>query len=469
MCLKGLSELSQSLSFRLTLLYGGLFALSSLIAVTVFYYSIAGYHQNLVDDEFREELQEISDLMDSEGIDGVREEIEDETPEEALYIFLRVLNTDGSEVVSTDLSSWGHLDISLIHLNALNNGRRLVLETCTIPEKPYPVRMGYANIGQGFILHGGLVLKTKTEIGNALKKIFGIALAAVVLIAGLIGWLLARQTLSGIEEVSETARLISRGEFNRRVPLKNRGREIEHLAGLFNTMLDTIQKVITEMKEVNDNIAHDLKSPIARIRGTAEVTLTTSSSVDEYQKMAASTIEECDDLLETVNTMLDIAETKAGSSDYAFSMMDMANLVSDVCELFLPIAEKKNLTLNVMVPETCNICADFKMIRRLLANLLDNAIKFTPERGKVEVFLHCENHQTLLTVSDTGVGISETDLPLIFRRFYRCDQSRSRAGAGLGLSLVKAIAEHHHGRVDVESVPDRGSTLTVTLPNTVHC
>jgi len=450
------------------LLYGGVFALSSLIAFMVFYFTVAAYHQNLADAQILEKIREYSDLLSSQGVDGVRRESEDETDAEDIQqMFIRIFNQDGTEIAATDLSSWGRLELSPILLNRLNNDLAPVFETRTFSGKPYPVRVGYADIGQNVVLQMGMVLRTQTQIVNALERIFGIAMGAVIVVAGLGGWLLARHTLSGIEEVGETARLITRGEFNRRVPLKNRGREIERLASLFNTMLDTIQRGITEMREINDNIAHDLKSPIARIRGTAEVTLTTNSSLAEYHKMAASTIEECDDLIETVNTMLAIAETEAGSNNFEFSMMDMTELVRDVCDLFLPIAEEKELELNVHAPETCPIYADFKKMRRLLANLLDNAVKYTPKRGKIDVSLHNENRQMVLAVADTGVGISVTDRPLIFRRFYRCDRSRSKTGAGLGLSLVKAIAEYHHGSIAVESQPDRGSTFKLTIPNPV--
>jgi len=222
--------------------------------------------------------------------------------------------------------------------------------------------------------------------------------------------------------------------------------------------------LLTEIKEMSDNIAHDLKSPITRIRGTAEVTLTTGKSLSEYEAMAANTIEECDRLLDMINTMLMISKAEAGVDHLTRQAIDLAGLIQEACKLFEPTAEDNGIALSCDVPDISHCFGDTRMIQRMLSNLLDNAIKYTPSGGSVNVSIAENDAQVVIFIKDTGIGISPKDLPHIFERFYRCDQSRSQTGIGLGLSLARAIARAHGGDITTTSSPNQGSTFTVTLP-----
>jgi signal transduction histidine kinase len=233
----------------------------------------------------------------------------------------------------------------------------------------------------------------------------------------------------------------------------------------FNQMLDRIEKLVTEVKEMSDNIAHDLKSPITRIRGLAEVTLTTGKTPGDYENMTASTIEECDRLLDMINTMLLISKTESGVDKLAQDKMDLSEIARSACDLFGPMAEDNGVTLTCNTPHPSPLLGESRMIQRMLANLLDNAIKYTPSGGTVTVSVsENEKKDLVVTVRDTGIGISESDLPRIFDRFYRCDQSRSKPGIGLGLSLARAIARAHQGEITVTSCLNQGSTFAITLP-----
>jgi signal transduction histidine kinase len=230
-------------------------------------------------------------------------------------------------------------------------------------------------------------------------------------------------------------------------------------------MLDRIQTLVTGIREMSDNIAHDLKSPITRIRGISEVSLTTGASEKEYENMAASTVEECDRLLDMINTMLIISKTEAGVNKLDTKKLDIGAVVRDACELFRSLAEDKDLRLVCDVAGNFSISGDNRMIQRMIANLLDNAIKYTPAGGSVEVTVNTGNHDAItIVVKDTGIGIYEKEIPHIFERFYRCDPSRSEAGIGLGLSFARAIARAHGGDISVFSKPEQGSTFTVTFP-----
>jgi len=277
---------------------------------------------------------------------------------------------------------------------------------------------------------------------------------------------MARRSLSGVEKVTQTAMAIANGEMERRVPITGRGDEIDRLSGIFNHMLERIQSLITAMKDVTDNIAHDIKSPITRMRGLAEVTLTIERSLDEYQTMAANTVEECDRLLGMINTMLEISKTEAGVETLSLSEVDVSALIADASDLFYPLAEDNGLYVETNTPSQCLLPCDRSKLQRVIANLLDNAIKYTPPGGKIIISAEEVDKKVIISVHDTGIGISPEEIPHIFDRFFRADKSRSVPGAGLGLSLVQAIVRRHGGQIKVSSSPGVGSTFTVVLPQT---
>jgi signal transduction histidine kinase len=282
--------------------------------------------------------------------------------------------------------------------------------------------------------------------------------------AGLLGWFMAKRALKDVEEVTRTAQAISASALEQRVPVKGRAEEIDQLATTFNDMLDRIQTLIIETKEITENIAHDLRSPITRIRGMAEMALTSGKDVDEFESAAASTVEDCDRLLEMINTMLYISQTEATAGRIAMEEVDMASVVRDACELFQPVAEDKGVQLVVKIGDDLKVRGVLQGLQRMLANLIDNALNYTPSPGIVTVSVIRDDNVGIIAVKDTGVGIAADELPHIFRRFYRCDRSRSLPGTGLGLTLVEAIVRAHRGQIEVASTPDVGTTFTITLP-----
>jgi signal transduction histidine kinase len=218
---------------------------------------------------------------------------------------------------------------------------------------------------------------------------------------------------------------------------------------------------------MNDNIAHDLKSPVARIRGLAEISLSGQNQKDEELTLAGSTIEECDRLLDMINTMLVISQTEAGAGEMNPEPVNLAEVVRGAVELFTPLAEDKGLVLCCDVPEALPVNGDLKMLQRALANLVDNAIKYTPAPGQIDIqgLIEKKSGEICIRVRDSGVGIESRDLPKIFNRFFRCDQSRTTGGSGLGLSLVRAVARAHGGEVTVESLLGMGSLFSFSIPS----
>jgi heavy metal sensor kinase len=452
-----------TLAFRLTLWYAGVFTLSTGVAFLFFYYLITTTIRDRIDGDLQGQLVELRRVMRASGVEGVkRVAILEAQAAGEKKIFIRLLYPSGVAFSSSNMSYWENIGISRRALSALIAGGPHVLETVWVAARRIPVRVIYGLIGPGVVLQTGQSMEHYFRIIETFRKTFIATLSILILAAALVGWFLARRALTGVANVTRTARRISAGSLEERVPLQARGDEIDQLALTFNGMLDRIQRLVTGIKEMNDNIAHDLKSPVTRIRGAAEIALTTGRSLSDYQAMAASTIEECDRLLDMINTMLVISRTEAGVDQPQFAPLDLAGVARDACELFSPIAEDKGIDLIVETPPVCKIKGDNRMIQRLLANLVDNALKYTPAGGRVTVMVAPETGAGCrLSVKDTGDGIQAADLPHIFERFFRCDQSRTRSGAGLGLSLALAIAHAHGTDIRVKSAPAAGSTFSV--------
>ncbi len=324
-----------------------------------------------------------------------------------------------------------------------------------------------------FLLFYTLVLQSQGISREALaalredfREYFGNAFIIVILASALIGWFMARRALSGVDNITRTAISISQGELDKRVPVKGQEDEIGRLAQTFNGMLNRIQALIHQMEEVTDNIAHDLRSPIARIRGIAEGMPTSEPSPEERLPMVGTIIDECDRLLEMINTMLDISEAEAGLARLHAKEIDLEEMARDVIDLFGPVAQEKSLSLNLHSSGSVSLSADVQKVQRILSNLLDNAIKYTPSGGAVTVSLIGTERTVRIGVRDTGAGIPENEVTHVFERFYRGEKSRSEPGSGLGLSLARALALIHKGTITVTTVPGEGSEFVVTLPKT---
>ena len=465
MFLKQTGRFRSSLTFRLTLWYAGIFAVSSLVAFFLFYTLITAIIQERTDQELLSQTGQFSTVLREHGIGAVENlALFEAQAAGEKKIFFRLLYPTGQAFSSSNMAYWEEIAIRKEAIRQLLDGAGPVIETIALKSRRDQVRILYAMIGPGVILQVGQSMENYMRIIDAFRGVFLTTMALLIALASGVGWFMARRAVSDVEAITRTAQGISGGTLETRVPVKGRGDEIDRLAMTFNQMLDRIQSLVSEIRQMGDDIAHDLKSPLARIRGMAEISLTTGTSLAEYQTMAASAIEECDRLLSIINTMLMISKTESGVEKPAREKIDLAALVRAACELFGTTAEDRGLTLFCNVPEECVIAGDARMIQRMLSNLLDNAIKYTPAGGRVEVSLTQSARGATLAVRDTGAGISATDLPRIFERFYRGDRSRSEAGTGLGLSLARAIARAHGGDITVESRLNEGSVFTATLP-----
>ncbi len=457
-----------SLAFRLTLWYAAVFAVFSAVAFFMFYLFITSVIRERIDEDLSNQAGEFATLLRVRGLEAVKRVavLEAQAAGEKRY-FVRLLRLNGEVFSSSNMSYWQNIGIHREAISRLARGENQVFKTVTLPNRIDNIRMLYRQIGRGVFLQIGHSMEPYTRFYQAFRTIFIVTMGLLVLISALIGWFMAKRAMAGLAVITKTARRIANGALDQRVPVKNAGDEIDQMATMFNHMLDRIQTLLTGIRNMGDNIAHDLRGPITRIRGLAEVTMTTKQENDAFEQMAANTIEECDRLLDMINTMLLISQSEAGIMAMEKNPVDMTRLAMDACDLFQPAAEDRQLTINGQVPDTpVLVLGDVRLLQRMLANLLDNAIKYTPAGGLIQVGLTHANKkgQIQLMVQDNGTGIATEDMPYIFDRFYRSDTSRSQAGNGLGLSLAKAVAKLHKGDITVHSKPGQGSTFTVILP-----
>jgi heavy metal sensor kinase len=456
----------RTLALRLTVWYAGIFTVSSVLAFFLFYVQIASILRERTDEELLDDLQELTALLDAKGLEEMKQTMILDAKEDGIKeIFYRLLTPDGREAASSDLFFWGELPVNRPALQQVAAGAKPAFETLTIEGRQHKARAVYGAIAPGTILQIGMSLEDNDEFLAEFREIFGVTVAGVMLVAGLFGWFMAKRALTQVEEVTRTARTISASDLEQRVPVKGQADEIDRLATTFNDMLDRIKTLVTEMKQMTENIAHDLRSPITRIRGMAEMALTTSKDINEYEAAAASTVEDCDRLLEMINTMLYISRAEARAEKLPMEEVNIAGVIRDACELFRPVAEDQGVTLIARVGTELRVRGELQDLQRMVANLIDNAVNYTPARGVVTVSAQKNDNIIVIRVEDTGIGISAEDIPRIFRRFYRCDRSRSRPGVGLGLSLVQAIVQAHRGEISVSSAPSVGTTFTVTFPS----
>jgi len=453
------------LAFRLTLWYTLVFTASLIGVLLVLYIMIANDVKKHIDQGLLDDLYEVAATLALVGTDSPQRALQIEAESDGIdRIFLRLLDPTGKVVAASNMKYWKNVGINKSALSQINIEVPHVFETLTIPGRPDKIRVVYGIVKPGKILQVGISGEQESRFINAFEALVVPIMFVFVLFSAVIGWFMANRALSGVEEVTKTALDISKGAFNRRVRIKSKSDEIELLAKTFNRMLDHINDLMRGMKEVTDNIAHDLKTPITRMRVAAETELGKAKYSDDSQELAAGTIEECDNLLHMIDTMLLISKEESGISERGGKRVDISQIIREAFELFSPIAEEKGIRFLNRVSDDIVITGDFHGLQRMIINLMENAIKYTPAGGIVTVLSNIENDHIKIILNDTGIGISGEDMPHIFKRLYRCDRSRSQQGFGLGLSLALAVAHAHGGDITVESRLGKGSTFTVILP-----
>jgi two-component system, OmpR family, sensor kinase len=331
----------------------------------------------------------------------------------------------------------------------------------------------------GYYIRLGQPLETLDAARWRLLLILGIAMPVALLLGSYGGLLLANQALRPVDRITRAAEQISTGDLTERVPMSAKMDEIGRLVATFNQMISRLQAAFERQKQFTSDASHEMRTPLAVMRGDIEIALRRERSADEYKRVLTSNLEEIIRLSRLVEDLLMLARADSGRVELRHEPVDLNKLCQQMVEYISPLAQQKGQDifyyhLNGKARETATvdsgaikISGDMQRIKQLLLNLLDNAIKYTDFGGKVSLELKTEDKCAVITVADTGRGITPEDLPYIFERFFRKSKTtsdRSATGFGLGLSIVKWIVDSHSGKITAQSEVGRGTTFTVKFP-----
>jgi signal transduction histidine kinase len=298
------------------------------------------------------------------------------------------------------------------------------------------------------------------QIQSLIKQAFGWGLALTLLLGLVGGFVISRGMLSRVDAINRTTSRIMAGELGERIALSGSRDEFDQLAANLNAMLDQIERLLQGMRQVTDNIAHDLRTPLNRLRSRIEVALMSELDRAESRAVLEQTLVDAEAMIGTFNALLEIARAEAGSDRTGFRPVDLTRLCKDLAELYEPFADEKSVTFEHNCPADAWVRANGHLLAQAVANLLDNAIKYTPAGGRVRLAVERASRRLAITVIDTGPGVPAPERGRVLERFVRLDATRSTPGNGLGLSLVAAVAKLHGAEL---VLGDNGPGLAVRL------
>jgi signal transduction histidine kinase len=312
-----------------------------------------------------------------------------------------------------------------------------------VTTEPRHARAQAFMVSSDFRLLVGRDVEDRFQIQTLIKRALGWGLALTLLLGLAGGYLVSRGMLGRVDAINRTTRRIMAGDLSQRIALKGSSDEFDQLAGNLNAMLDQIERLLAGMRQVTDNVAHDLRTPLNRLRSRIEVALLQEPGRAETRELLEATLADAEAMIGTFNALLEIARAEAGSERTGFETVDLEALGQDLADLYRPLAEDKELTFDFHCSRGLRMRANRHLLAQALANLLDNAIKYTPAAGRVSLALEHGPTGPSITVADSGPGILEADRKRVLERFVRLDGTRSTPGNGLGLSLVDAVAKLH--------------------------
>jgi len=432
-----------------------LFATSVFILMGFIYWATAGYMSSQTDETIEAEIIGLAEQYQRQGLNGlisvIRERVARDPNGKSIYLF----TARDFIKLAGNISKWpedGEVQDGWLNFT-LNDS--LGWPTA----EPTPAR------ARVFIVPGGLRLLVGRDVNEfmAVKGLverainFGMGITFALAMFG--GIMMSRSTSKRVEIINQTSQKIMRGNLALRIPDRGTNDEFDQLARNLNEMLDRIVQLMEGIKHVSDSIAHDLRTPLTRLRNQLENTLLTVDR-DQDKEQVAKSVAEADQLLATFNALLRIARLEVGNKISNFQAFELSGLTQDAAELYEALAEDKQQKFSLTIEQSVNIMGDRDLLFQTLCNLIDNAIKYTPEGGKIDISLTANQNETFLCVADSGIGIPEEERDKVFQRFYRVAKSRSLPGNGLGLSFVLAVMDLHQGKI---SLADNEPGLRIEL------
>ncbi len=446
-----LPRLLRTSSFRLTLAYAGLFGASVLILFGVIYWATNLYITGSLDAAIDSDFTELTNSFETGGRGRLVQELESrlrEMPRGPMHYLLEDRNANSIAGDLPPLTCGArHFDLVVHHRGARGGSMR--------------IRCGALSDDDFLIV--GIDAHSREEMHELILRAFGWGSGITLVLAFGGGMLLSSGLLRHIEAISKAARTIMAGDFSRRIPVRDADDEFDHLVASLNAMLDRIQSSMETVRQVSTDIAHDLRTPLTRLRQRLELARLRARSSAEWRAATADCIAEVDAILEIFGALLRIAQIESGTAAGEFAEVDLSDLLTTLAEVYEPMAEENNQSFTTKISPGLRLMADRQLIGQMIANILENAMKHSPSGSHIELSTYVSSSGITVVVSDNGPGIPLSERSNVFNRFYRIDNSRGAPGSGLGLSLVDAIAKLHHARVQLAD-NDPGLQVNLVFP-----
>ncbi len=449
-----MTSITRSIAWRIAVGYAVLFGASVAALLVFIYISTQGYMTRQMEAVIEAEVQGLAERYRVGGVRGLRALVRDRMARNPASSSIYLLADPTFRILAGNLSDWPQA--------ARSADPWVEFELYTTDEagrrETHRARARHFQLRRGFHLLVGRNLRDFEEMRAAIVRnvAWGAVVAGVLAIA--IAWWLRRSVTTRIESINRTARRIMEGELSQRIESQGSGDEFDALVTNLNAMLARIETLMDDVRRVSDNVAHDLRTPLGRLRTRLEA-LREAGGDDAAAALAEDALREADQMLATFNALLRIARIETGQRRHAFAPVDLATIGDDVADLYAPVAEARGITFRhsgVAAP----VVGDADLLFQSLANLLDNAMKYTPRGGSVALHVTSDHDTATAVVGDTGPGVPPEEREAVLRRFYRLEPARGTPGSGLGLSLVAAVAQLHEA---VLTLDDNAPGLVVRL------
>ena len=429
-------RLYRSFSFRLAFTYMALFGASVLVLLGFIYWSTAAYMSQQTDATIEAEITGLAERYDMDGLAGLIDLINERLSRKPTGSSIYLLTTAFNTPIAGNLNQW---PATRANAEGWLNFR---LENSSQNEIHLARARSFTLSGDFHLLVGRDIYELEETQQRIIRALI-LGFLITLMLGGIGGVVLSRRVVRRLESINTISREIIEGDLSRRIPLQQSGDEFDTLAANLNAMLDRIEELMDDVRRVSDNIAHDLRTPLARLRNRLEQLRSEAQSSHSDTQLAEQALADADGLLQTFNALLRIARIETRQRREGFKTVAIAPLLRDVVELYEPLADEKGQTLELAINDPLSLHGDRDLLFQALANLLDNAIKYTPPKGSIRITLEKRDDRGRITVADNGPGIPATEQQAVLQRFYRLEKSRTSPGSGLGLSLVAAVAKIH--------------------------
>ncbi len=470
MFLNNLRPFFRQVGVKLTLWHLFFLLISSTFLFFIFYYLFAQSLERKDHEILEARFKEYNALYSIGGVKALKNYLSssDVYFKESSAFFVRIENPDYTTAFFQTEANRNIFNLQEIEHGLYDHNAQKKWHFVKTKRKEDDLAILSLRMKNGEFLQVGKTVSDRDELLEHFEKTFAEVLMLALAFGGISGVLLAGRVLRPIRALITTLQNINKGDEEARVPVAETNDELEELSKLFNEMLDHIRTSNQGMRQTLDTIAHELRTPLTSIRGIAEVHLHKKHITDAEARSAfENCVEGIDEILSEFKMMTDITEVESGLQNLRKEQVDLLSVCEDIIDLYEIVADQKEISILLEEEarkEKISLNIDRKKIRQALANLIDNAIKYSPEGSQIKVNFYRHNNSAVIRITDQGIGISAEDLPHIWKRLYRGENGRKEKGIGLGLSLVKSIIEAHQGALSVETDEGKGSTFIIRLP-----